>query len=197
MFRLLDTYDPDANIYMGSPSPGRHDAQRHDQGTWFGNGGPGYVLSRGAMKTILNRQVGPHGRYTDSSLSTQYSELTQDAECCGDSVLGYVLWLKKIPMHGLYPMFTPFILPDIPFTEENWCYPLITLHKNTPKEMVDLFKWEFEKRKQQVCGLLHNRKHNIAAFLTSLTDSSPFGRCLGLLQARLGLNKAKLGERPL
>lgn len=151
MFRLLDTYDPDSNIYMGSPSPGRLDPSRNDQGTWFGNGGPGYVLSRGAMKTILSRQVGPHGRFIDSALATQYSYLAGDLECCGDSILGFVLWLKKIPMHGLFPMFTQFILPDIPFTEQNWCYPLITLHKNTPKEMVDLFKFEFEKRTQQAC----------------------------------------------
>ncbi|KAM6478964.1 glycosyltransferase family 31 protein [Trichoderma sp. SZMC 28011] len=149
LFRFLQTYNPDANVYIGSPSPGRRDPKRGDQGTLFANGGPGYVISRGAMKTLLQRTTGPYGQYTDDPLSVKFSYLNHDDECCGDSVLGWVLWELGIPMHGHWPMFSDYGLHDIPFNDQHWCQPLITLHKTSPKDMVDLFTWEFSQRKSQ------------------------------------------------
>ncbi|PTB62514.1 glycosyltransferase family 31 protein [Trichoderma citrinoviride] len=149
LFRFLQLYDPDANIYMGSPSPGRRDPKRGDQGTLFANGGPGYVISRGAMKTMLQRTAGSHGQYIDGPLSMKFSHLNNDEECCGDSVLGWVLWELGIPMHGHWPMFSDYGLHEIPFNDQHWCQPLISLHKTSPKDMVDLFRWEFSQHKTQ------------------------------------------------
>ncbi|KAH8129251.1 hypothetical protein ACSS6W_003075 [Trichoderma asperelloides] len=147
LFRFLQMYNPDANVYIGSPSPGRRDPKRRDQGTLFANGGPGYIISRGAMKTLLQRTTGLFGEYTDEPLSTKFSYLNHDDECCGDSVLGWVMWEQGIPMHGHFPMFSPYALHEIPFNDQHWCQPLITLHKTSPKDMVDLFSWEFNQRK--------------------------------------------------
>ncbi|KAJ3533386.1 hypothetical protein NM208_g8012 [Fusarium decemcellulare] len=55
-FRFLQTFDPDVPLYMGSPSPGTHDVKQ-DIKTWFANGGPGFVLSRGAVKALLVRKT--------------------------------------------------------------------------------------------------------------------------------------------
>ncbi|KAK1248122.1 hypothetical protein MKX08_006342 [Trichoderma sp. CBMAI-0020] len=103
LFRFLQMYNPDANVYMGSPSPGRRDPKRRDQGTLFANGGPGYIISRGAMKTLLQRSTGLFGEYADEPLSTKFSYLNHDDECCGDSVLGWAMWEQGIPMHALVP----------------------------------------------------------------------------------------------
>ncbi|KAL7785947.1 hypothetical protein V8C37DRAFT_392941 [Trichoderma ceciliae] len=150
LFRFLQIYNPDTNLYIGSPSPGRRDPKRGDQGTLFANGGPGYIISRGAMKTLLQRTTGSYGEYIDDPLSMKFSYLNHDDECCGDSVLGWVLWELGIPMHGHWPMFSPYALHEIPFNDQHWCQPLITLHKTSPKDMIDLFSWEFSQRKPEV-----------------------------------------------
>lgn len=41
-FRMMANFDADVPHYFGSPSPSRN-------GTWFANGGPGYIISRGAI----------------------------------------------------------------------------------------------------------------------------------------------------
>ncbi|KAL9094419.1 MAG: hypothetical protein Q9165_003269 [Trypethelium subeluteriae] len=70
LFRFLDNLDPDTPKYMGSPSPGKETAD--GQKTWFAYGGTGHVVSRAAMKRLLARKVGPHGEYTEPSLSARY-----------------------------------------------------------------------------------------------------------------------------
>lgn len=146
MFRLLDTLDPDTALYMGSPSPGRIDGRRL-QGTLFANGGPGYVLSRGAMKKLLHRRVGVNGRYIDAPFSERFRHLAHDDECCGDSILGFAAWELGIVLQGFYPLFTPYVLTSLPFDEKHWCQPLVTMHKVATKDMVKLWEWEFEHRK--------------------------------------------------
>lgn len=107
------------------------------------------------MKTLLRRTTGSHGQYIDDPLSVRFSYLNHDDECCGDSVLGWVLWELGIPMHGHWPMFSDYGLHDIPFNSQHWCQPLITLHKTSPKDMVDLFRWEFSQHSSQVSGLFY------------------------------------------
>lgn len=150
MFRFLKTVDPDLPLYMGSPSPGRRDLKRGDQGTLFANGGPGYVLSRGAIKKLLHRRTGPTGQYIDPPLNERWKDEVLDPECCGDSVLGWVLWQMDVILQGYYPMFTQHILELLPFDDAHWCQPLLTMHKTSPVDMVDMFKWEFEHRQLDV-----------------------------------------------
>jgi hypothetical protein len=153
MFRHLQSLDPDQALYFGSPSPGRWNDAR-DQGTLFANGGPGYVLSRGAMKKLLHRRSGPTGHYIDPPITEKWRYLLGDLECCGDSVIGWVAYENEIMLQGYYPMFTQHLLRAMPFTKETWCVPIITLHKPEPHEMRDLFKWEFSHRKAAVRTIL-------------------------------------------
>ncbi|CAM1509026.1 Fc.00g027650.m01.CDS01 [Cosmosporella sp. VM-42] len=143
-FRFLQTFDPDVPIYMGSPSPGRFDEQT-DIETWFANGGPGFVLSRGAIKALLHRRIGPSGQYLDPPLTEKWLELLK-GECCGDSALGWALWNASVPLQGYWPMFNPHPLHSIPYSDSYWCQPALTLHKTLPSEMVDLWRWEFGRR---------------------------------------------------
>lgn len=152
MYRYLETLDPDSKIYMGSPSPGRHDPQRKDQITWFANGGPGFILSRGAIKALLGGRQSMFRRH----LSSKYSQLLNDDECCGDSVLGWVLWEAGVQLQGIWPMFTPYSANEIPYIERVWCHPILTLHKTIAEDMRGLFHWEFANRKESVSGWYHN-----------------------------------------
>lgn len=148
MFRFLLTFDPDKPLYMGSPSPGRHD-EKKDIKTWFANGGPGFVLSRGAIKELLHRDVAPSGQYIDPPLPEKWLPLLR-VECCGDSVMGWTLWNVSIPLQGYWPLFNPHPLHGVPFSDLYWCQPVMTLHKTSPKDMVDLWRWEFGVRQRGV-----------------------------------------------
>lgn len=153
-FRFLQNFNPDSPIYMGSPSPGRHDEYR-DAKSWFANGGPGLVLSRGAIKLLLHRDNDENGQYTTPHIAERYMKLIAD-ECCGDSVLGWALWNVSVQLQGYWPMFNPHSLHEIPFNDGHWCQPVISLHRTHPEDMVDLWKWEFSQRQLHV-SVLHPR----------------------------------------
>lgn len=144
-FRFLQTFDPDAPLYMGSPSPGRHDVKQ-DIKTWFANGGPGFVLSRGAVKALLVRKTTPYGQYIEPPAPEKWLPMLRD-DCCGDSVVGWALWNVSVPLRGYWPLFNPHPLHSIPFSDKYWCQPVMTLHKTQPKDMVDVWRWEFGQRK--------------------------------------------------
>ncbi|RFU78999.1 glycosyltransferase family 31 [Trichoderma arundinaceum] len=147
VFRFLSTFDPDTPVYMGSPSPGRLDRDR-DIKTWFANGGPGFALSRAAVKALIQRDTSTYGQYSGPSITEEWLPLLQH-ECCGDSVVGWTLWNKGVALQGYWPMFNPHPLHGIPFSDRYWCQPMITLHKTSPTDMVDVWKWEFGQRKFQ------------------------------------------------
>jgi hypothetical protein len=146
VFRFLQTFDPDVPLYMGSPSPGRADPRsKEEKATWFANGGPGFVLSRAAMKALLKRETNSAGQYIEPPLSEKWLSLLQ-MDCCGDSIIGYTLWNVIIPLQGYWPLFNPHPLHGIPFSDAYWCQPVLTLHKTTSKDMKDLWRWEFSSR---------------------------------------------------
>ena len=146
MFRFLSTLDPAAPFYIGSPSPGREE-------TWFANGGPGFVLSRGAMDKLLSRDrpllEGPRSGsqfVAAPPLTLRGMDLVK-GDCCGDSVLGWMLWEAKVPLSGFFPLFNTYPVHGIPYTERSWCQPVITMHKSTPEDMLALWRWEHRTRK--------------------------------------------------
>ena len=147
VFRLLENLDADTPTYLGSPSPGRHTDK--DEVTFFANGGPGYALSRGAMKKLLARKVGKDGDYIEAPLSHRWLELLRH-ECCGDSVVGWALFTAGIAISGLWPMFSPNAPHNIPFGHRHWCQPMMTMHKMKPEYMVDFWKWEHVSRNRDV-----------------------------------------------
>lgn len=142
MFRLLATLDPDDRIYMGSPTPGHPDSERLDQATFFVNGGPGYVISRGAMRALVNEEA----TVKAGSVAVRWSDRIHDGECCGDQVLGSALWSLGVQVHGRWPMFQPFHTDELLYDDEFWCMPIVSMHKVPPDEMLDMFKLEFARR---------------------------------------------------
>jgi hypothetical protein len=149
VFRLLENYNSSLPYYFGSPSPGRKYHSESDpeseQQVWFAYGGAGFILSKAAAHRLVDRQRNSIG-LKGPRLTTEYKEDIR-ADCCGDSMLGWALHDKAgIELSGLWPMFSPHRLENIPFGRNYWCEPVISLHKTNPALYKDLWSWENERR---------------------------------------------------
>ncbi|KAK3661259.1 hypothetical protein LTR56_000382 [Elasticomyces elasticus] len=144
VFRLLSNFNSDVPLYFGSPSPG------HD--SWMANGGPGYVLSREAVRRLVKDDFGADGAFLGSKLSERWENHVM-RNCCGDSVLGWALHEDaKTLLGGLFPMFNPHPLNGIPFSDAYWCQPVLS--ETSAEDMIDLWRWE-ESRRDARRPLLH------------------------------------------
>ena len=104
----------------------------------FGYGGAGVVLSNPAVRKIHeHRSVRIH----------DYEDFTA-THWVGDCALGKILEDVKVPLHRAYPHLTA----DSPATMDPatvkidrnaWCYPVITYHHVSPREIEEL--WNFEQ----------------------------------------------------
>lgn len=149
LFRLLEHFDPNTPLYMGSPAPGRR--LPNGETTWFAYGGTGTVLSSAAVKKVVTRDVGQYGEFSGPSLTEKY-EGDVKSDCCGDSVLGWALYRAGIKLSGLWPLFNPHPFHSIPFADAYWCQPIISAHRSSPEEMRAFSKWEAQ-RGYSVCVL--------------------------------------------
>lgn len=137
VFRLLENFDADVPQYFGSPSPGR---------AWFANGGPGFILSRGAMKKLIADDYDKEtGEYLGCKLVERHWQETL-VNCCGDSILGWALYDAGVPLKGLWPMFNPHPPHGVPFSDMYWCQPVLSMHKPGQEEMDTLWRWEWANR---------------------------------------------------
>lgn len=149
VFQLLDQYNHSLPLYFGSPAPGR--ILPHGEKTWFAHGGTGYVLSSAAMDLLVSRTNSLHGQYLPR-LSEQFQTLIKE-DCCGDSVLGYALAWKGIPLTGLNPMFNPHSLHMLSFSTASWCVPIISIHKAQGQDIAGLSDFVAAKNKSiPVCS---------------------------------------------
>ncbi|KAJ8118772.1 hypothetical protein OPT61_g304 [Boeremia exigua] len=158
VFRLLDNYDASLPYFFGSPSPGRKyhpdSTSEDEQVNWFAYGGSGFILSSTAAHRLVDRprsRLGVKG----SRLTTEYQEDIRK-DCCGDSVLGWALHDKaSVDISGLWPMFNPHRLEDVPLGKDYWCEPVISLHKTDPSPMKDLWVWDNDQHQQHERPLLY------------------------------------------
>ncbi|KAK4611755.1 hypothetical protein CLAFUW4_12916 [Fulvia fulva] len=145
VFRLLEHFDPDVPHYFGSPSPGAD----HGGGiiTWFANGGPGCIISRGAMRKLVKDDWDrSSGEWKGSKLAEKNWNETL-TNCCGDSSLGSVLWNENVDLEGLWPSFDPHPLHGVPFSDLYWCQPVLTMHKTEHQDALKLWQFEWDHRK--------------------------------------------------
>lgn len=152
MFRLLEHFDADVPLYFGSPSPGCYpEPEDHPEiQVWFGNGGPGFVLSREAMRRLVKHDWDPRtGEYLGARLQELHWEKTLK-DCCGDSLLGCVLWMNDVTLSGLWPMFNVHPPRSMPFSKNIWCQPALTMHKPTAEDLTTMWRWEWEHRQVDV-----------------------------------------------
>ncbi|KAI0010909.1 hypothetical protein F4779DRAFT_575954 [Xylariaceae sp. FL0662B] len=152
VFRFLQNLDHDTPLYIGSPSPGRlENAEDRGSTSFFANGGPGFALSRAAVFKLLARKVGKEGDYLEAPLTHRWLDLMKN-DPCGDSILGWALHKVGIKLSGFWPLFNPHALHTIPFPQQYWCQPVLTLHKTKPEDMGKLWLWEQNRRIADVGG---------------------------------------------
>lgn len=150
LFRMLGELDPDAPWYLGDPSPGRKPDPDSPK-VWFANGGPGYILSRAAMQILVRDDYHPRtGDYLGTRLTEKWWEPETLTNCCGDSILGWVLWNEGVNVSGIWPMISTERPAKIPYTRKYWCKPVVSMHRVIGDEMLDLWHWEWENRKPDV-----------------------------------------------
>lgn len=75
-------------------------------------------------------------------------------DCCGDSVLGWALWQEQVRISGVWPSMNPHPLHGVPFSDQHWCQPVMSMHKVHEKDMVDLWRWEWAHRDFKVYILI-------------------------------------------
>lgn len=158
VFRLLENYDASVPYFFGSPAPGRkyrpNPKSEDEEQVWFAYGGAGFILSTVAAHRLVDRPRNSLG-VKGPRLTTEYEEDIRN-DCCGDSMLGWALQDKAaMGISGLWPMFNPHRIEDIPFSKDYWCEPVISLHKSTPGAFEDLWRWEYEQRPSQELPLTY------------------------------------------
>lgn len=142
VLQMLSRYDPRDPLYIGSPTKGRPlGLLWNSQATIFAYGGTGFILSVAGIENLL-RDKEPGSSHASQLLATKYQRVVRD-DCCGDSVLGWVAAQKDIRMLGLYPMFNPHALHDVPLGPGGfWCQPVISFHRSHPEDMVRFWEWQ-------------------------------------------------------
>jgi hypothetical protein len=138
LFRLLSQLNPSRPHYLGASVAGSY-------GRNFAYGGAGFVISQGLMKML----VGPG---SGKRLSAEYEAWARD-DCCGDAVLAYAIHHRTgVRLQGLYPIFAGEEIQEVKVDESNWCVPLLSLHRVSPKKMESLWEWERRRPYTEVRG---------------------------------------------
>ncbi|PFH55125.1 hypothetical protein XA68_10650 [Ophiocordyceps unilateralis] len=102
----------------------------------FGHGGSGYLLSQAAMRDMFHGRAGVANRW-DEYITHQ---------CCGDFAFSYALKNETgIAVESAWPTINgekPFTLP---YAENGWCQPIVTMHHMDPEEVSNM--WAFEQER--------------------------------------------------
>jgi hypothetical protein len=101
----------------------------------FAHGGSGILLSGQAMRIFAGDHTGTAARW-DPEIRDW---------CCGDSVLAEALREYGIGVMNSWPTINGESQNTIPFDDEHWCNPIVTMHHVSTDEMEEMA--EFEDRR--------------------------------------------------
>lgn len=129
-FAWIKRLDPAKHLYLGRTI--------HTLNL-FAHGGPGYLLSREAMRSLVGEDARKIASDFDISASTT---------CCGDAELAGSLSKKGVSLIDAYPLINHQKPREIQFgpkywCPKYWCQPIITMHHVSPEEINNL--WQFQQ----------------------------------------------------
>lgn len=109
------------------------------KGKPFAHGGSGYVIHGDTMRKMA--QI--------PDLAHKY-DMMATHECCGDYLMSLAVQETGKKVKQAHPMFNGEKPVTLPFGNNHWCEPLLTMHHMDPEEVSDA--WHFEKtRHKKVC----------------------------------------------
>lgn len=107
----------------------------------FAHGGSGILLSGEAMRTFAADHNGTAARW-DPEVHNN---------CCGDFVLAMALKEYNIgPVMNSWPTINGESQNTIPFGDEHWCQPVVTMHHVSVDEMEEMAKFEDRRADKSV-----------------------------------------------
>ncbi|KAF3075027.1 hypothetical protein CFAM422_002786 [Trichoderma lentiforme] len=125
MVQWLDKLDHTDQMYFGSL------AYLNDFP--FGHGGSGYVVSSAAMRDFFEGKHNVANRWDEATVG----------ECCGDVMFAKALKeATGIEVNNTWPTINgekPF---TIPYSEREWCQPIVTMHHAGSEDLSDLYGFE-------------------------------------------------------
>ncbi|KAK4553245.1 hypothetical protein LTR86_009775 [Recurvomyces mirabilis] len=127
LYRLISQMNASESQYIGVAAPGANH-------TFFAYGGGGFLLSGALMHRLLHNKT--------ESISIKYEKMARDG-CCGDATLAYVIRQETgVVIQNAYPTISGEALYGLGVGKENWCLPLLSLHRVSPDLMQQLWRWE-------------------------------------------------------
>ncbi|KAF4426654.1 hypothetical protein F53441_14103 [Fusarium austroafricanum] len=106
------------------------------KGKPFAHGGSGYVIHGDTMRKMA--QI--------PDLAHKY-DMMATHECCGDYLMSLAVLETGKKVKQAHPMFNGEKPVTLPFGNNHWCEPLLTMHHMNPEEVSDA--WHFEQTRQK------------------------------------------------
>ncbi|RBR07530.1 uncharacterized protein FIESC28_10584 [Fusarium coffeatum] len=106
------------------------------KGKPFAHGGSGYVIHGDTMKKMV----------AIPDLAHKY-DMMATHECCGDYLMSLAVMETGKKVKQAHPMFNGEKPVTLPFGNNHWCEPLLTMHHMNPEEVSDA--WHFEQTRKK------------------------------------------------
>lgn len=103
-------------------------------GRSFAHGGSGYILSKPAVTKLTVAQNGTAERW--------HYEIADPMHCCGDFMLAEALREVDISIKNSLPTINGETPSTIPFKQDTWCQPIVTMHHVKNSEFVAIKEFE-------------------------------------------------------
>ena len=130
----LKRLDKKNDLYLGRMIP--------TDGKTFAHGGSGILLSGEAMRIFAVDHNGTAARWDPKV----------DTSCCGDILLSRALAENGIgPVMNSWPTINGESLNTIPFGDDHWCQPVVTMHHVSAEEMKEIANFEMRRPDKTVC----------------------------------------------
>ncbi|KAH9906964.1 glycosyltransferase family 31 protein [Xylariomycetidae sp. FL2044] len=121
--------NPREKIFLGSRS--------YINATPFAHGGSGYILSGTLLKHLIEYHPGVVKQYNVRGAN----------ECCGDLMLALALdEYENVKMRQTWPMINGEKPSTLPYAQNHWCEPILTMHHMNAEEVSNV--WQFEQTRK-------------------------------------------------
>ncbi|UPL01311.1 hypothetical protein LCI18_012245 [Fusarium solani-melongenae] len=126
------------------------------KGTPFAHGGSGYVIYGDTVRKMVEIP----------DLAHKY-DMMATHECCGDYLMALAVNETGKKVRQAHPMFNGEKPVTLPFGNNHWCEPLITMHHMDPEEVSSV--WQYEKTREKT-GPIQIREMYETFFAPNLKD---------------------------